>query len=133
MKVNVPPCLAEGKGRRVSYLLSMYDRTIFPPDSNAPMTGEFTLNNRLIQTWLALLAVAEVGLVILRPPSMWLCVLAMGLLVLATTANSIRVWRGKSEARGRRLNWFEGWAAASAMVCFAVPILAILLRWGMGA
>ena len=96
------------------------------------MTEDFTLNNRAMQAWLAGLTAAEIAVVVLTPPAIWLCVAGMALLVIASTANSIRTGRWYSGGAGSTLNWFEGWAAASAIVSFLVPIAAIMLRWVAG-
>ena len=95
------------------------------------MSDRFTLRSRSIRVWLGVVVACSIAVVSLFPPSIWLSVAGVGLIVAALLANSARTGQWWSWQTEGSLNWFEGWAASTGAILVCVPLLAILLRaWG---
>jgi xanthosine utilization system XapX-like protein len=92
----------------------------------------FTLRHRGVVIWLAGVVAATVAVCVVAPPAFWICGLGGLLLGAGLIANSSRTRQWMSWENEGKLNWFEGWAAASGAVMLVVPLALVLLRNAIG-
>lgn len=89
----------------------------------------FTLRNSGIRRWLLVLGAATCILLVVAPPSLWLCGVGGVLLVLGAAVHVVRAGQWFTWPSWQpSFNWFEGWATATGALLLLLPLLAILVR-----
>ena len=92
------------------------------------MNDDFKLKNMRMRKWLASIVLAGLFLVVMYPPSFWLCAVGVALLVTGSLANSARTDQWMSWQNEGSLNWFEGWAVSTGAILATLPLVAIVVR-----
>ena len=91
----------------------------------------FTFQNTGIRAWLGGISVLSGIVVVVVPPSFWLCAMGGVFLALGVLSHSARTgqwftWQNWEPS----LNWFEGWAASTGVLLILVPLLGLIaLAW----
>ena len=98
-----------------------------PPQLHA-MNDDFKLKNVRMRKWLVGILLVGLFLVVMYPPSFWLCGVGVALLLTGSLANSARTDQWMSWQSEGSLNWFEGWAASTGAILTALPLVAMVIR-----
>lgn len=86
----------------------------------------FTFRSRGMLSWLAGVFVVSIAVAAVSPPAFWLAPVGLAFIFIAGLAHSFRTEQWHTWERWEpRLNWFEGWAASTAGVLFAVSLASL--------